>query len=75
MELIDPKIDLVFKHIFGSSEEPQQLLALVNAVLETHDEPLIKSLHVTNPHIDPTTLKDKQVIFDIKAHSEQSEPI
>jgi len=75
MELVDPKIDLVFKHIFGSSDEPQQLLALVNAVLETHDEPLLKSLHVTNPSIDPATLKDRQVIFDIKACSVESEPI
>ena len=75
MELVDPKIDLVFKHIFGSSEHPQQLLNLVNAVLETHNEPLIESIQVLNPTLDPESLKDKQIVLDIKAKSGEIEPI
>ena len=75
MQLIDPKIDLVFKHIFGSSEHPIQLLNLVNAVLETHNEPLLSSIQVLNPSLDLETISDKQVILDIKARSGDIEPI
>jgi len=75
MNLVDPKIDLVFKHIFGSSEHPLPLLDLINAVLESHDETPLTNIQVLNPHIDPTTLSDKQVIFDIKARTGEAEPI
>ena len=51
------------------------MLDLINAVLESHDEPLIQSIQVLNPTIDPTRLNDKQVIFDIKAKTDDAEPI
>ena len=75
MELIDPKIDVVFKKIFGSSEHPIQLLALVNAVLEAHNEPPLDSIHVLNSNSIPEYTQGKQVIYDIKAQSHQKEPI
>ena len=73
--VVSPKIDLVFKLIFGSSEQPQQLLDLVNAILEAFDEPKVTTLSVQNASLNPQHLLDKLAVLDIKAKTERDEPI
>ena len=71
--LVDPKVDIVFKRIFGCSEHPLPLLDLINAILEAFDEPILHNITVLNPALDPEHLTDKGAILDIKARSDDGE--
>jgi len=62
-ELLDPKLDLIFKWQFEAA--PELLIDLINAVRS--DEPPVVSLEVKNPSILPAELGDKHIILDIWA--------
>lgn len=66
-ELLDPKIDFVFKRIFGSREHPLALLDLLNAIFAAQNQPLISEVTVLNPTIEPDWENDKTSILDIRA--------
>ncbi len=65
MALINPKVDLVFKKLFGSEENKDLLLSLVNAILPPTQQ--IESLILKNPYNLPDYLAGKLSILDIKA--------
>ena len=48
--LLDPKLDYIFKKIFGTDEGKPQLISLLNALLK--GQPHIQSLTLNNPKID-----------------------
>lgn len=66
-ELLDRTIDFVFKRLFASDAHSPALLDLVNAVFGAFNQPLIKSLTVLNPSLDPDHDGDKTAILDIRA--------
>ena len=73
--LVSPKIDLVFKLIFGNNDRPKPLLDLVNAVLAALDEPGVKELTIQDSHLNPEHLDDKLAILDVKAKTDKGELI
>jgi predicted transposase/invertase (TIGR01784 family) len=70
---IDPAIDCVFKKLFGSDNNKELLLDLVNGVLEQSGEPKIAQIEILNPYNPKTFLQDKLSIVDVKAKSETGE--
>lgn len=67
---IDPKVDYVFKRLFG--REPNQALAihLLNAVLTPPPRERVVDLELLNPFNDKDRLDDKLSILDIKARDQ-----
>ena len=48
--LLSPKVDFVFKKIFGSEKHPRILISFLNAVMQPTDP--IKSVEVRNSDIE-----------------------
>ncbi|MBB6019762.1 putative transposase/invertase (TIGR01784 family) [Paenibacillus sp. JGP012] len=66
-ELLDPRVDFVFKRIFGSEQNKDVLLAFLNSTfIETGEAPLTE-ITVINTYTDKDSPEDKQSILDIKA--------
>lgn len=65
---INPKVDIVFKKLFGSEENKDLLLSLINAILPENEQ--IVSLTLNNPYNLSDYLSGKLSILDIKATDE-----
>ena len=68
MSKINPKIDLVFKKLFGSEENKDILLSLLNAILPLHQQ--ISEISLKNPYNVSDYAEGKLSILDIKAQDE-----
>lgn len=68
---INPKVDCVFKAIFGAEENKDVLIHLLNAVLTPEPETKISSVDIENPYNDAEFENGKQSIVDIKATDKQ----
>jgi predicted transposase/invertase (TIGR01784 family) len=66
---INPKIDFAFKKLFGSEENKDLLISLINSII-TEDEK-IKSIELRNPYNLADYRKGKMSILDIKAKDEK----
>ena len=67
--LFDPKVDYVFKILFGDEDDKSMLISLLNAILK--GKPYIKDLSLNNTEI-PKILKDnKSCKLDILATSDE----
>ena len=64
---IDPKVDCVFKTLFGSEDHRELLIALLNALLGDELSAPITDVDILNPYNERETLDDKLTIVDIKA--------
>src|SRR5665213_3073941 len=62
---VNPKIDFVFRKLFGSDENKDILISLINSIVG----PLIHitDLTIKNPYIFEEYLESKSSILDIKA--------
>jgi predicted transposase/invertase (TIGR01784 family) len=67
IELMNPKIDFVFKSIFGNEKHPEILISFLNAVFGYTDEKKIVKVQIENPNIEKEDIEDKYSILDIKA--------
>jgi predicted transposase/invertase (TIGR01784 family) len=67
MELLDPRVDFVFKRIFASESNKDVLLAFLNRVLLDAGDPPLQEVVLLNPYTDKDDPMDKQSIFDIWA--------
>lgn len=67
---IDPKVDYVFKWLFGKEIHVALLLSLLNAVLKPPPGQRIVDLTIVNPFNDKEALDDKISILDIKARDQ-----
>ena len=65
MNFVDPKTDIAFKKIFGSSEHKIVLIEFLNTVLEL--EYLIEDVIVINPYQPPKTKGLKETTLDVRA--------
>jgi len=70
MSTYNPKIDLVFRKLFGSEENADLLLSLVNGILDCH--PRLTALTIKNPYNLATYVGGKMSILDIKAVDDQN---
>lgn len=68
MSKVNPKIDLVFKKLFGSEENKDILLSLINAILP-HKQQVAK-ITLKNPYNVSDYAEGKLSILDIKAEGE-----
>jgi len=66
MRFINPKIDLAFKKIFGTTENKDILIKFLNAILY-EAQPVIEDLDILDPHQGVETVGVKDTYLDIKA--------
>jgi predicted transposase/invertase (TIGR01784 family) len=68
MGKVNPKIDLVFKKLFGSEENRDILLSLINAILPIEQQ--VAKITLKNPYNVSDYAEGKLSILDIKAEGE-----
>ncbi|HIL77904.1 MAG: Rpn family recombination-promoting nuclease/putative transposase [Methyloprofundus sp.] len=66
---INPRVDFAFKKLFGSEENKDLLISLINAIIS--DEEQIVEVELKNPYNLADYRAGKMSILDIKAKSEQ----
>ena len=66
---INPKIDLVFKKLFGVDKNKDLLLSLINSMFAEEDK--MKEVTIKNPYNVPDYLSGKLSVLDIKAEDEK----
>ncbi len=66
MRFISPKIDYVFKKVFGSEESKDILISFLNAIIYD-GEKIIQSLTIINPYNPGQVLTLKDTYLDVKA--------
>ncbi|MGB6127238.1 MAG: Rpn family recombination-promoting nuclease/putative transposase [Psychrilyobacter sp.] len=71
--LLDPKVDFVFKKIFGSEKHPNILISFLNAVIKPIDK--IKGVELKETDINKDSLEDKFSRLDVKAITSSGEHI
>jgi len=71
MSKVNPKIDLVFKKIFGTDENKDLLKSLINSVLPENQK--ITTLTIKNPYNEIDFVGDRLSIVDIKATDEKEQ--
>ena len=64
---IDPKVDIVFKRLFGTEANADLLIDLLNAVLAFPPEHAVTAVEILNPINEQEALDDKLSILDVKA--------
>ena len=75
-ELLDPKVDFVFKRIFGSEKRPNILIAFLNAVFGTKGtEKEIIKVKIDNAEINKDWDEDKLSRLDVKATANNNKKI
>ena len=66
-EMINPRVDLAFKKLFGVEENKDILLSLLNSIVSEEDQ--IESVELLNPYNERNFKKDKLSVLDIKARN------
>ena len=69
--LLDPKMDFVFKNIFGSEKNSKILISFLNATLKPKD--LITSVEIKNTDLNKGYIEDKFSRLDVKATTSNEE--
>ena len=65
MEKINPRVDLAFKKIFGTEENKDLLISLINSTVGEEDQ--VIDVTLLNPYNQKNFKQDKLSILDIKA--------
>ncbi len=65
MSLLNPRVDLAFKKIFGSPENKDLLISFINSVVSKEDQ--VVDIELLNPYNPKKFLDSKMSILDIKA--------
>ena len=63
--------DVIFKIVFGSTENAPILRALLNAILGLSGPDRIQDVQITNPYGEKKRVDEKEIILDIKARDGQ----
>ncbi len=71
--LLDPKVDFVFKNIFGSEQNPEILISFLNATLKPKNK--ITSVKIKGTDIAKQFIEDKYSRLDVKATTSNNEII
>ncbi|WP_151737769.1 Rpn family recombination-promoting nuclease/putative transposase [Paenibacillus tengchongensis] len=75
VELLDPRVDFVFKRIFGSENNKDVLLAFLNRIFTRVGEPPLTEIILMNPYTEKDDPLDKQSIFDVYAKTAEGKLI
>ena len=68
---IDPKVDLIFRILFGVQANLELLLSLLNAVLGLQGDDRLNWIEIRNPYNDKEKFDGKLSILDIKARDKR----
>ena len=71
--LLDPKVDFVFKNIFGSEKHPEILISFLNAILKPK-MPIV-GVEIKGTEINKQFVEDKYSRLDVKATTSNNEII
>ena len=71
--LLDPKVDLVFKNIFGSEKHPEILISFLNAIIKP-TIPIV-GVEIQGTEINKQFIDDKYSRLDVKATTSNNEII
>ena len=71
--ILDPKMDFVFKNIFGSVKHPRILISFLNSVLKPK-YPIV-SVNIKNTDLEKHFVEDKFSRLDVKAETSNKEII
>ncbi len=66
---MNPRVDFVFKKLFGTEESKDILIDLINSIVSEKDT--VSDLELRNPYNEKQFLEDKRSVLDIKARSAQ----
>jgi predicted transposase/invertase (TIGR01784 family) len=67
-EILNPKVDLAFKKLFGSEDNKDILISFINSIVSEKDK--VKEIRLVNPYNEKEFKNDKLSILDIKAQEE-----
>ncbi|MCB1213353.1 MAG: Rpn family recombination-promoting nuclease/putative transposase, partial [Chlamydiia bacterium] len=65
MSEIDPRVDIAFKKLFGTEENKDLLISLINSIVSAEDR--VEEITLLNPYNPKAFRDDKLSILDIKA--------
>jgi len=68
--MINPRVDIAFKKIFGVEENKDILISLLNSIVSEHDQ--IDQIELLNPYNERNYPLDKLSILDIKARNKNT---
>ena len=71
--LLDPKVDFVFKNIFGSPKHPRILISFLNAILNPVNK--ITGVEIKGTDLEKQFIDDKYSRLDVKATTNNNEII
>ena len=71
--LLDPKIDFIFKNIFGAEKNKRILISFLNSVLKNPHP--ITAVEIKNTDVEKAFIEDKFSRLDIKAETSNNEII
>lgn len=71
--LLDPKVDFIFKKIFGNEKHPKILISFLNAVIQPENK--IVAVNLKDTEITKDNLEDKFSRLDVKATTSNNEHI
>lgn len=66
---LNPRVDFAFKKLFGSEENADLLISLINSIVSPEDK--VARIELKNPYNTKNFGKDKLSILDIKAQDER----
>jgi predicted transposase/invertase (TIGR01784 family) len=69
--MLNPRVDLVFKKIFGSIENKDLLISLINSIISKDDQ--VDDIELLNPYNLQNFKNDKLSILDIKAKDKKGQ--
>ena len=65
MSDLNPRVDIVFKKLFGVEENNDLLISLINAIVSKSDR--VEDVEIINPYNERNFKVDKLTILDVKA--------
>jgi len=63
--MLNPKVDIAFKKLFGVEENKDILMSFINSIVSPKDQ--VKDIILKNPYNEKNFINDKLSILDIKA--------
>ena len=71
--LLDPKLDFIFKLIFGNEKHPNILISFLNSVIKPKNK--ITSVKIKNVELEKKHIEDKFSRLDVKAITSNKEVV
>ena len=68
---LDPKVDIVFRALFGTARNADLTRSLLNGILQLRGKDAITELEHLNPLMDIRSFDDKEPIVDVAVRDRQ----